>query len=152
MRTTSLLIGLLIIALGFSACEKDKAKMVEEIGYGTSFGMCLGYCVNEVAISTDKITFRKKKNGDAPETKTCTKNITEGELNELKLLVATNEFNKLPETIGCSDCADGGAEWISLKLEGKVKKVTFEYGKAPDELKALVQKLREIKEGFADCN
>ena len=53
--------------------------------------------------------------------------------------------------VGCPDCADGGAEWISFKLDGKMKEVTYEYGKAPDALKDLVLKLKEIKDGFADC-
>lgn len=153
MRTTSLLICLLIIVLGFNSCEKDKAKIVEEIGYGTSFGMCAGYCLNNIAIiSSGEITFTKASNGINPSKKTCTKSIEDAEVDALKALVNADSFKKLPETIGCPDCADGGAEWISLKLEGKVKKVTYEYGKTPDELKALVQKLREIKEGFADCN
>lgn len=141
------------MALGFNSCDKDKTKPVEEIGYGTSFGMCIGYCLNNVAVINDgKIIFYKSTNGFNPSKKTCTGAIDESEIKALKALVNTADFSKLPDVIGCPDCADGGAEWVSLKLDGKVKKVTFEYGKAPNELKELVARLREIKEGFKDCN
>lgn len=136
----------------FSSCKKDNVNAIEEIGYGTSFGMCVGYCLNNVAvISSGEITFTKSSNGINPEVKTCTKAIDVSEISALKALVDLEKFSELPEVIGCPDCADGGAEWISLKLEGKVKKVTYEYGKAPEALKALALKLKEIKEGFADC-
>jgi len=153
MKNATLLICSIIIALGFNSCKKDKTEAVEEIGYGTSFGMCVGYCLNNVAIINEgKITFSKSSNGINPSTKTCSKAISESEIIALKATVNTAKFNKLSEVIGCPDCADGGAEWVSLKLDGKVKKVTFEYGKVPDELKELVARLREIKEGFKDCN
>ncbi|WAC42607.1 DUF6438 domain-containing protein [Pedobacter sp. SL55] len=153
MKTRSLTICLIIIALIFNSCRKDKNRNIEEIGYGTSFGMCVGYCLNQVAIiNNGSIDFTKRANGINPSVKTCTKAIAENEINALKALVNVAEFNKLPEIIGCPDCADGGAEWISMKVDGKVKKVTYEYGKAPDALKNLALKLKEIKDGFADCN
>lgn len=141
-----------LLVLAFGSCEKSKTNSVNEIGYGTSFGMCVEYCINDISIDAKKITFSKKKNGANPDTKICAKNITEADVNTLKALVRIDDFEKLPEVIGCPDCADGGAEWVTLRLDGKLKKITFEYGKAPDEVKDLVVKLREIKEGFKDCN
>lgn len=152
MKTTPLFICLTVIALSFNSCEKDKSKRIEEIGYGTSFGMCVGYCLNELSISTDEVVFSKTKNGDKPEPKTCKEAITPAEVDALKKLVNTSEFVKLPKVIGCPDCADGGAEWVSLRLDGDLKTVKFDYGKAPNELKALVTKLRALKEEFKDCN
>jgi len=153
MKRLSTLICLLVLTLAFASCEKNKTEKVQEIGYGTSFGMCAGYCLNNVVVvNTGEITFSKTANGINPSTKTCTKEITEAEVRTLKGLVKASDFNKLPEVIGCPDCADGGAEWVALKLEGKLKRVTFEYGNAPDEIKELVIKLREIKESFKDCN
>ena len=152
MKNIRLLICLLIAAFGFYSCKKDNTGAIEEIGYGTSFGMCVGYCLNNVAvISSGEITFTKSSNGINPDVKTCTKAIEVSEINALKALVDLEKFKELPEVTGCPDCADGGAEWISLKLEGKVKKVTYEYGKAPEALRDLALKLKGIKEGFADC-
>lgn len=153
MKNISLLFCILSIVLGLSSCKKDNESTVEEIGYGTSFGMCVGYCFNEVAIvKMGEVTFSKSANGVNPSTKTCTKTITESELFALKKLVNINSFKKLPEVIGCPDGADGGAEWISLSMQGKVKKVMFEYGNVPNDLKKLVAKLRAIEEDFKDCN
>ena len=153
MKYIRLIAGLFVFSLFFNACKNDEVNNVEEIGYGTSFGMCAGYCLNNVAIvNSGKITFSKSNNGTNPNTKTCTKAITEADINALKALVTIDKFSKLPEVIGCPDCADGGAEWVSLRLNGEIKKVTFEYGKEPEELKDMVAKLREIKESFNDCN
>lgn len=153
MKYIRLIAGLFVFSLYFNACKKDGISSVEEIGYGTSFGMCAGYCLNNVVIITDgKVAFSKSNNGINPTTKTCTKDIAETDINVLKTLVDIDKFSKLPEVIGCPDCADGGAEWVSLRLNGEIKKVTFEYGREPEELKDMVAKLREIKESFNDCN
>lgn len=152
MKKRVLLICIISITLIFNSCRKDRNNDIEEIGYGTSFGMCVGYCLNQVAIiNNGRIDFTKRANGFNPSVKTCTKAIAESEINALKALVNVAEFNKLPAIIGCPDCADGGAEWISINVDGKVKKVTYDYGKAPDALKNLALKLKEIKDGFADC-
>ena len=125
---------------------------MEVVGYGTSFGECMGYCIQNLSIKADKVTFSKSKNGLTPDKKTCTSAISESDLNAIKRLVTVNKVSKLPETIGCPDCADGGAEWVSVTAEGKTYKIVFEYGKAPAELAAVVAKLRELKETFKNCN
>lgn len=60
----------------------------------------------------------------------------------MKSLISMEEFNQLPETIGCPDCADGGAEWVQIIGPGYSKKVLFEYGSSPAGLEALLAKLR----------
>ncbi|MFC4144529.1 hypothetical protein [Pedobacter mendelii] len=148
-----LLIGFLCFTM-LLACKKNKIKDLDSISYGTSFGMCAGYCSQNLLISNLKLTFSKSKNGQAPDTKTCTKTISEAEVNALRDLLNVNadKISTLPEVIGCPDCADGGAEWISVNVEGKQYKITFDYGKAPKELEAAVAKLRVLKDGFKDCN
>jgi hypothetical protein len=146
------LIFLLVLSLNFMSCEKGSVENVETISYGTSFGMCVGYCVNNLSIASEKVTFSKSKNGQTPDTKTCTSLITVTELNAIKGLIDSDKVAKLPETIGCPDCADGGAEWVSLTVKGKTHKIVFEYGKAPAELAAVVVKLRALKEAFKNCN
>lgn len=152
MKNIPLLFCLMLVALGLNSCKKDDANAVEEISYGTSFGMCVGYCSNNVVITgSGKVTFSKKAHGNSPSTVTCTKDISEADVLALKALVDSAKMEKLPEVIGCPDCADGGAEFISVKLGGKLKKVMFEYGNAPEALKDLALKLREIKDGFEGC-
>lgn len=152
MKNTFAFIALIAAIFSFNSCQKNGNTNIREIGYGTSFGMCVGYCVNDIAVSVNEVKFSKRKHETNSDIKTCTKKMTEEELNELKKLVNQHDFEKLPEVIGCPDCADGGAEWVALKIDGKIKKVTFEYGNAPSTLKKLVAKLKEIKESFKDCN
>lgn len=152
MGRVQLMFFSLFATLILVSCKKNEANNLQEIAYGSSFGMCVGYCMSEISVSADQVTFSKSKNGNKPDTKTCTKAIAESEVAALKKLVNTSEFNKLKDVIGCPDCADGGSEWVTLKLEGKLRKVTFEYGNAPEALKDIVTKLREMSAEFKDCN
>ncbi len=143
---------LLAVSLIFSSCEKISVNDVDVIGYGTSFGMCVGYCVNNLTISDENVVFSKTKRGTTPDTKTCTAKLSASEANEIKKLISQAKIDKLPKTIGCPDCADGGAEWVSVTSNSKEYKVVFEHGKAPAELAEVVVKLRALKETFINCN
>ncbi|PWS31889.1 hypothetical protein [Pedobacter paludis] len=152
MKKALPIICLLYLICTFSACKKGQIKNLNSIGYGTSFGMCIGYCSNNLTISDLKVVFSKSKNGQAPDTKTCSKSISEDEVNAIKDLLNSDKISALPEVIGCPDCADGGAEYVAINADGKQYKITFEYGKAPKELEAAVAKLKALKESFNDCN
>ncbi|WP_147273610.1 hypothetical protein [Pedobacter chinensis] len=152
MKKNLPLILIIVCALLFSACKKGQIKNLNSIGYGTSFGMCAGYCSNTLLISDSKLTFSKSKNGQTPDTRTCSKTISEAEVNAIKDLLNSSQIANLPEVIGCPDCADGGAEWVSVNADDKQYKITYEYGKAPKELEAAVAKLKVLKDGFKDCN
>ena len=136
----------------FSTCKKDVIKNLNSISYGTSFGMCTGYCSNTLLINDAKLTFSKSKNGQTPDTRTCTKTISEDAIAEIKSVLNVSKIAGLPEVVGCPDCADGGAEWIAINADGKQYKVTYEYGKAPKELETAVAKLKVLKDSFKDCN
>lgn len=147
------LIFLLTLALNFLSCEKGSIRNVDTIGYGSSFGMCAGYCNSSLTISDSKVTFVKKTNRQNPtETKTCTSTLTDTEAKSLKDLMENSKIGTLPKTIGCPDCADGGAEWVSVNSGSKEYKVVFEFGKEPQELTAIVVKLRALRETFISCN
>jgi hypothetical protein len=61
-------------------------------------------------------------------------------------------FFGLPETLGCPDCADGGAEWVEIELRnGEKHRVTFEYHNEPSDLLFPVAKLRELLEALISC-
>ncbi|RZK17040.1 MAG: hypothetical protein EOO86_13540 [Pedobacter sp.] len=152
MKKNLLLILTVFGALLFSNCKKGKINKLNSISYGTSFGMCAGYCAQSLLISDSKLTFSKSKNGSTPDTKTCSKTISETEVNAIKDLLNASQISNLPEVIGCPDCADGGAEWISVTADGKTYKITYDYGKAPKELEAAVARLKVLKDGFKDCN
>lgn len=152
MKKTLIVIFSIAITLSLSACKKGNIKNLNSISYGSSFGMCAGYCSSNLLISDLKLTFSKSKNGQSADTKTCSKTISEADVTAIKNELNISKISNLPEVIGCPDCADGGAEWISINADGKQYKITYEYGKAPKELEVAVAKLKVLKDGFKDCN
>jgi hypothetical protein len=151
MNRSLYLFFLSTLALNFMSCEKGSVKYVDTISYGSSFGMCIGYCNNMLSISNEKVTYIQKMNGQNPATKTCTSTLSAIDVKDMKDLIKDSDFSTLPKTIGCPDCADGGAEWVSVTDGSKEYKVVFEYGKAPKELTAVVSKFRKLKETFENC-
>lgn len=135
--------GLAIILLCLSFAF-NKNKDIKYIKHGSSFGMCHGYCINECKIdSLRKITERTAWQKDKYPKKVKTEAITKEEWNTLIHSINLEEFNKLPNKIGCPDCLDGGAEWIEIKYSNKVKKVTFEYGQDIKGISELLKQLRK---------
>lgn len=151
MKRNLIFVGLLVFSLVFSACEKGKIDNLDQVSYGSSFGMCVGYCKNELTITRTKMTYSKIQHSPKPDTKTCTLPITPEEVEAIKRLLNSEKIAALPEVIGCPDCADGGAEWVAINADGKKYKITFDYGKPPKELAAAVAKLKILKESFKDC-
>lgn len=149
---TKIIALMLLATVSLTACKSQRVNERVTINYGTSFGMCVNYCKQSIAIEFDKITFTKSKNGSNPDPKTCQKAISNEQFETLISDIDMDSFDKLEEVIGCPDCADGGAEWVEIIKDGKRKRVTFEYGKAPKELKVAVAKFKEVKESFSTCN
>lgn len=145
------LLVLLIVILDVSSCKKGTNASFNKIEYGTSFGMCFGYCTKIMVITSNQVFLEKKNNSDKSDIKRCQKSLSNEECSSIQNLIKS-EFFDLPEIIGCPDCADGGAEWVTIIENGKSKKVTFDYGKAPAAIKELVDKLRETEASIINCN
>lgn len=143
-----LLVGLIL------SCEDtgDNDHEIIKISYGTSFGECLGYCKTDMILITGLVTYSRSGWVDTVETITCTETLENEDWNIFKNSLNPDEFFKLSETIGCPDCADGGAEWIEIEVgSGKKHKVTFEYMNEPEELKSCATSLRLQYEQFIHC-
>jgi hypothetical protein len=151
MKRNLILGTVLMLLFTFSACEKSKLNDLSVIKYGSSFGMCVGFCVNELAVGKDEMTYSGKQRSPKPDTRSCTKPINADEVEAIKELIDIEKIAALPEVIGCPDCADGGAEWVAINAGGKNYKITFEYGKAPKELAAAVARLKILTAEFKDC-
>jgi hypothetical protein len=137
-------IAFILLAVGFGiSCEKNDFE-ISQIKYGTSFGMCIGYCKNDILLKSGFVTYSRSGWIDTVETIICTETLTDVSWNSYKSGLDSKKFFELPQIIGCPDCADGGAEWIEIEvLSGKKHKVTFEYRNEPDELKDYMIGLRE---------
>jgi len=133
------------VILFLSSCSNDAVyKNIRQLSYGTSFGECIGFCTHQVALKTNKATFTCYSYYPTQQTLTSTDSIKGSAVDSIYSLDTTAFFN-LPETIGCPDCADGGAEWLEVELTNGTKhKVTFEYQHEPASLKNQILKLREV--------
>ena len=103
-----------IILFSNFQCEEEKMEntaQVEYLSYGTSFGECLGYCVREIVVSGG-ITFTKSgwsREGSLPDS-SCSLVFKQSPLPGYLDDIDLGAFLEMNETIGCPDCADGGAE------------------------------------------
>jgi hypothetical protein len=120
-----------------------------KLEYGTSFGMCVGYCVKTMEITDSKILFSATSRIEEDEDKVIEQKSTREEFEKVLNSLNLDEFRSLPDIIGCPDCADGGAEFITLVYEGEEKTVTFEYG---DDLENQNEALRILRKKFKELN
>ncbi|WP_345949352.1 hypothetical protein ABDD95_21125 [Mucilaginibacter sp. PAMB04274] len=146
----TVIITIITAGLLLSGCDKENVSSSDSIKYGTSFGMCAGYCNNEVTVKQSGVQLIRKKNG-GPETKTCQKSLTEEQWKQIIDKIDFEKFSKLNAVYGCPDCADGGAEWIEIQRGQTKHKVTFEYHGEPEALKGYIADLRQQMASFEDC-
>jgi hypothetical protein len=148
---------LLLAVLGGCTSISPQTEQVADdltIHTGTSFGMCVGYCVSDYDFSGTSVTLTRKESSRVPKNpaKTCQTTISQADWNALKALANVDNFNKQPERIGCPDCADGGAEYIELQVGDQKHRVTFEYNSTIPGFEPLVEALRAQRNAFKECN
>ena len=142
-RNIILAIFILFGASSMTCIGQANIYSITFIKHGTSFGECSGYCYQETTYdSLMIISFSKSyiaKNPDKLDTLIIDKNRWNAIIKSINLA----EFNKLPKTIGCPDCNDGGAEWIEIGTRDKIYKVEFEYGADIKTITELLKLLRQ---------
>ncbi len=131
--------------------EPGLQTQITKIKYGTSFGFCVGYCWKQIVITNDKVEFEKMSRDD-DEPVTCDRNFSCTEWLPLTQEIDVDDFFAMDETIGCPDCADGGAEWIAIQSGSSTHKVTFDYMAPPPPISAYVSNLRELMRTFDNCD
>lgn len=141
-----------LLALLAAGVTVTGCKTPVVIAHGASFGHCRGYCNKELSISKDSVAYVQKMNGDQPETKRNVKAISKEEYTKVVKQFDFRSFYLLDSVIGCPDCADGGAEWIEVKSGKNKKRVTFEYNKAPEQLKASVEQIKKMQAKMEEGN
>lgn len=132
------------------ACKKTTNSTNQSISYGTSFGMCVGYCQNTMTITGNKATLIRL-NPRTKDKKVCEILLSAMEIEAIRNELAKVEFEHLDTIYGCPDCADGGAAFIEMDNGSKRKKVIFPYGGAPAPLMALSKQLQAALASFKDC-
>ncbi len=118
---------------------------ITNIKYGTSFGECIGYCKHDLELKQVKVIYNCSGWVDSVQPVSKTENLSASAWDSIQSNLNVNTFFQLDEIIGCPDCADGGSEWLEIKLaNGESHKVVFEYFKEPDVIKSQIEKLRKM--------
>ncbi len=67
------------------------------------------------------------------------------EWEQMAAAAAAATIDALPETIGCPDCADGGAESLTIVGPKGTKTITFDHGAAIAEAQPLLEQVRALR-------
>ena len=142
-----LLVGFSLAGCQFLSLDDDSEReTVLIIRSGESFGLCAGYCLHELEMrnSVTRISSRGWIREQVPDRR-VEEETDERVWDEVQSLLDLGVFRQMDEVYGCPDCADGGSEWVEIEDGSTVQRVTFEYGKSPEELQPLFDKLRELR-------
>lgn len=117
----------------------------------TSFGMCVGYCTTRLEITEGRaVLIREARGGrgapqNLPEQR-YTAQLSASEWQDLQRLAANVDFDALPETVGCPDCADGGAEGLTVEGPSGAESVSLEFRAAIPQAQPLLDRVRAIRD------
>ncbi len=136
----------------FNACilNDNPGSNILKIATGTSFGQCIGYCRTSLEIDGEAVEYIEESwKPDEYPAKNFRFNLSSDEKNALQMVFDTTDISGLEETIGCPDCADGGAEWLQITHGSETRKVTFEFAADIGEISALMALLRPLRQRAA---
>lgn len=155
------IIAALVVSLLMGHCTERNVLSAPEatstdsltIRTGTSFGMCVGYCVADYTLNGTSLTLTQSAQRTQAQNpaKTCQTTLSQADWNALKAAANFETFSKQPERLGCPDCADGGAEYVELQIGNRKHRVTFEYNKTIPGFDPLVNALRTQRNAFKEC-
>ncbi|MBT7860707.1 MAG: META domain-containing protein [Gemmatimonadetes bacterium] len=122
-----------------------------DIRLGSSFGECLGYCWQEMILDAEAITLVTRGWDLSAYPEKIHQEVMDKDLwAQLQGLADFNAFARMDEVYGCPDCADGGAEWVTMSLSGRQKTVRMEYGVHLKPITELLRILREARGQLAE--
>lgn len=142
-----------VAAASLAACERAAtATGVRQVVSTTSFGMCVGYCSTRLEIAEGQAVLVRSSRGGrgAPELpeQRFTQTLTPAEWGEIARLAEAATFDGLPAVIGCPDCADGGAESLTVVKAGGDKTISFEHGATIEQVQPLLARVRALREAL----
>jgi len=142
--------GVLAVTFCLAACarEIEPTTNVRQVVSTTSFGECAGYCLTRLEISEGQAVLIREGHGggapDLPEQRISTA-LTQREWREIASLAASTSLQGLPPVIGCPDCADGGAESLTITNANESRSVSFEYGATIEQAQPLLVRVRALR-------
>ena len=144
-----------VAALSLAACETGATKSgsITKIASTTSFGMCIGYCKTTLEIREGQAVLTREAWGrgagaNLPK-QSFNATLSPQEWQDFAQAAAAARIDTLPDTIGCPDCADGGAETLTIEGAGRSKTINFDHGADIKEAQPLLQRVRALRERLA---
>ena len=140
-----------IAAFSLTACESSATKplAVTKVASTTSFGMCAGYCKTTLEISEKEAVLTREAWGRGAganlPVQRLTTPLSAQEWQDIATAAAAAKIDALPERIGCPDCADGGAESLTIVGAKGEKTITFDHGAAIAEAQPLLDRVRALR-------
>ena len=126
-----------------AGCLTTRTAPADTVEWGSSFGMCVGYCAARLVVAggTATLTETATRSGELPP-RVHTRALTPAEAASLAEARAASRV--ATDTLGCPDCADGGAEYVEVGGQ----RVIFEYGGDAGGATPLAEVLRAVRETF----
>ncbi len=126
-----------------------KPAAVTKVASTTSFGMCVGYCSTRLEISEGQAVLTRSARGgrggaNLPDQR-FTAALTPAEWQEISGAASAARLEGLHETIGCPDCADGGAESLTIVGAGDPRTINFDHGAAIAQAQPLLDRVRALR-------
>lgn len=147
--------SIIVLTLALAACQAPGggANDVLRVASTTSFGMCVGYCKTSLVLTPQKAVLTSEPSGrgmsaDA-KPKSVEKPLSPAQWRDIAELAAAATIDALPDVIGCPDCADGGAESLTIEKEGSSKTITFDHGADIREAAPLLAMVRALRAEIA---
>jgi hypothetical protein len=133
------------VALMLAGCESATgASDVTMVELVQSFGFCPpdAYCTTRLRVADQQaVVTLESRSGQSLESRT---ELSASDADSLAETAASTRFEGVGPVIGCPDCADGGAESLSVTADGETRTVTFEYAARVAELEPLLGQMRSL--------
>jgi hypothetical protein len=148
-----------VMALALAACASAPAApapaSITRVVSTTSFGMCIGYCSSRLEITEGQaVLIRDARGGRGavvpaqPEQRSVLP-LTAAEWQEIQRLAANTDLTNVPDVVGCPDCADGGAEGLTIESPSGAESVSLEYRASLPAAQPLLDRVRAIRDQLA---
>lgn len=148
-RALAAFAGAVMAASGCQSREDGAAaapSSVTRIVSTTSFGMCVGYCTTRLEVTEAEAVLTRQSRGGrgavALPDEVIRAPLAAGEWRAIQALAEAARFDGLPAVVGCPDCADGGAESLSVETARATRSVSFDYGARIDGVFGLLERIR----------
>ena len=137
----------------FISCEKKDDNEIRKITFGQLQNHCLGYCSEQIEITSEGITYIKEApNDNSLPPQTCSDTLAKGEWDLPVSKIDVEAFKNLPDTTALYPEGEDPevSAWVEIETQ-KTNKVVFPKGQEPSETKDYIDKLRKYLNSFEGC-